>query len=87
MKPAKFDYTASAELYPGKRSTRFRTVRYHRFNTTAEALRYLIEEMPPELLAGAVLETEDQRFEGDQLSALYQDQAYPLPRATANVPN
>lgn len=76
-----FNYAASAEVYPGRRSTRFRAVRYHRFDTTAEALRYLFEEMPPELLAGAVLETEEQRFEVDQIAALYQDDAYPLPKA------
>tara|TARA_R110002051_G_scaffold325532_1_gene428649 strand:+ start:2399 stop:2698 length:300 start_codon:yes stop_codon:yes gene_type:complete len=76
-----FDYTASAELYPGKRSTRFRTVRYRRFDSTAKALRYLMEEMPSELLAGAILETEERRFGADQITALYKDKAYPLPRA------
>ncbi|WP_127145793.1 hypothetical protein [Pelagibacterium montanilacus] len=83
MKPtlAAFDYTASAELYPGTRSKRFRSVRYHRFDSTAEALRYLMEEMPPELLAGAIIETEDHRLEAEQITALYRDDAYPLPRA------
>ena len=76
-----FDYTASAELYPGKRTTRFRTVRYRRFDSTAKALRYLMEEMPSELLAGAILETEERRFGADQITALYKDKAYPLPRA------
>lgn len=80
-KIAGFDYSASAELYPGKRSKRFRTVRYHRFDTTAEALRYLIEEMPPELLPGAILETEEHRFESGDIKALYDDAAYPLARA------
>ena len=78
---ADFDYAASAELYPGKRSRRLRTIGYHRFDTTAEALRYVIEEMPTELLAGAVLETEEQRFGADRIAELYEDDAYPLPRA------
>ena len=76
-----FDYKASAELYPGKRSIRYRTIRYRRFESTAKALRYLMEEMPPELLAGAILETEERRFGADQITALYKDEAYPLPRA------
>lgn len=75
-----FDYAASAELYPGKRSRRLRTIGYHRFDTTAEALRYVIEEMPPELMAGAIIETEEHRFEADQIAELYADDAYPLPR-------
>ncbi|MCX2723049.1 hypothetical protein [Roseibium salinum] len=80
-KTVECDYTASAELYPGKRSARFRSLGYRRFDTTAEALRYLIEDMPVELLAGAILETEEQRFRADEIAALYADDAYPLPRA------
>lgn len=78
---ADFDYAARAELYPGKRSKRFRTIGYRRFDTTAEALRYVVEEMPSELLAGAILETEDHRFGADRIAELYKDNAYPLPRA------
>lgn len=76
-----FDYSALAELYPGKRTSRFRTVRYHRFKSAAEALRYLVEDMPPSLLAGAILEVNEERYEADAIHALYNDQAYPLTRA------
>lgn len=76
-----FDYSAAAGLFLAKGSARFRSVRYLRFDTGAEALRYLVEEMPPELLSGAVLETGDKRLEGSAITALYQDSAYPLARA------
>lgn len=33
---SRFDYSASAELYFGKRTTRFRSIRYLRFETSAE---------------------------------------------------
>ncbi|WMT92707.1 hypothetical protein [Pelagibacterium sp. H642] len=75
-----FDYAARAELYPGKRSRRLRTIGYHRFDTTAEALRYAIEQMPPELMADAIIETAQHRFGADQITELYADDAYPLPR-------
>jgi len=76
-----FDYAAFAELYPGKRYAKSRPVRYRRFATAAEALRYLVEDMPPESLRGAVLEVNEERFEAGQFGALYEDEAYPLARA------
>jgi hypothetical protein len=78
---SRFDYSASAELYFGKRTTRFRSIRYLRFETSAEALRYLVEDMPAELLSGAILETEEHRLQGSELTALYHHKAYPLARA------
>ncbi len=76
-----FDYAAMAEVYSGWRSTRQRTLSYHRFETAAEALRFLIEDMPPDQLTGAILEIDEERFEASQITALYQDEAYPLARA------
>lgn len=76
-----FDYSALAELYPGKSFTRSRGLRYRRFETAAEALRYLLEDMPPAQLRGAVLEVNEERFEADEIGALYNDEAYPLARA------
>jgi hypothetical protein len=81
MKP--FDYAASAELYPGKR-TKIRQAKYQRFDNAAEALRFANEEMPAELLIGAVLEVDEQRFDGAGIRDLYAAEAYPLSRiATA----
>ncbi|GGA40586.1 hypothetical protein [Pelagibacterium lentulum] len=76
-----FNYNATAELYPGKRSKRFRTLRYKRFDSAAEALRYVVEDIPRENLPGTVLEIDEQRFGPEEIAALYQDAAYPLARA------
>ena len=35
---------------------------YRRFAKAAEAIRFAIEELPPDLLIGAHLEVEEQRF-------------------------
>ncbi|RUT33023.1 hypothetical protein EMQ25_07815 [Arsenicitalea aurantiaca] len=76
-----FDYSATAELYPSRSHFRSRQVQYRRFNSAAEALRYAMEEMPPELFRGALLEIDEERYEGDAIRALYEAADYPLPRA------
>lgn len=55
-------------------------MRYRRFDTAAEAIRFAIEELPPLMLVGACLQIEDERFDSDQIRELYQSAAYPLER-------
>jgi len=76
-----FDYTASAELYPSKSFYKSRQVRYQRFSSAAEAVRYAIEEMPIELLRGSMLEVDEERYEGSAIKDLYDSSSYPLARA------
>lgn len=81
---APFDYSAAAELYPSKSFYKSRRVRYKRFATAADAVRYAIEEMPAELLHGSLLEVDEQRFDGAQIRGLYSAEAFPLSRAGAS---
>jgi hypothetical protein len=37
-----------------------------------------MEELPPELLLGAYLEVEEDRFDGSAIRRLYETEAYPL---------
>ena len=80
---AQFNYTEMAELYPSRSFYKSRTVAYQRFDSAAEALRYAIEEMPRELLIGALLEVGEERYEHKQIKALYEAEDYPLERRTA----
>ena len=79
---AEIDYTAEAELFPTRgRGSRRRSFAYKRFSRAADAVRFAIEELPPELLIGAYLEVDEQRFDGDGIRRLYASDDYPLTRS------
>jgi hypothetical protein len=75
-----FDYEAFADLFPGRGRRGSRPVGYRRFTTAAEAIRFVMEQMPGEFLSGTVLEVEEQRFGGPPIRELYESAAYPLAR-------
>jgi hypothetical protein len=72
-----FDYEASAELFAAQGRS---GVRYRRFAQAAEAIRYAIEKLPPKVLAGTSLEVSDERYNAEQIRALYDSERYPLSR-------
>ena len=81
---ATFNYAAEAELFPTRgRLSKRQPVTYKRFGTAAEAVRYAIEELPPELLVGAYLEVDEERFDANGIRGLYASPDYPLPRRDA----
>ncbi len=75
-----FDYRASAELYASASKTGKRPMCYSRFNYAAEAIKYAVEELAPELLIGSTLEVNEERFDGFGIRALYDNARYPLRR-------
>lgn len=75
-----FNYKASAELFPSRRYAKTQQARYRRFATAAEAIRYLIEDLPSSGRARSYLEVEEKRFVGEAIRALYDAAAYPLGR-------
>jgi hypothetical protein len=77
---ADFDYEAPADLFPSRSRRGSRPVGYRRFSTAAEAIRFVMEQMPGEFLFGTVLEVEEQRFDGPRIRELYESAAYPLTR-------
>jgi hypothetical protein len=81
---AEFDYNAAAELFPTrKRVPRRQPFGYRRFAKAAHAIRFAIEDLPPELLIGAFLEVDEQRYNSDDIRRLYERADYPLARRTA----
>jgi len=76
-----FDYNAAAELFPTRRrAPRRQPLGYKRFAQAAHAIRFAIEDVPPELLVGAFLEVDEQSYDGDAIRRLYESPQFPLVR-------
>lgn len=77
-----FDYSAFAELFPS-RPFRGHSLRYQRFDSAAEALRFAMEQLPLNARRGTTLEVGEDRFGFAEIEELYRAADYPLPRAGA----
>jgi hypothetical protein len=76
-----FDYEATAELFLSRNRAAKSRPKYKRFDTAAEAVRFVVEELPAAVLPGAYLLVEEVRFAVDEIRRLYDSAGYPLPRA------
>ena len=66
-----FDYSSPAELYLSRR--RGRHTDYRRFATAAEAIRYAVEELRTRRSIGAWMQVEEDRFNKEEISRLYDE--------------
>ncbi len=80
-----FDYNAAAELFPPRlRKSPHRQFGYRRLARAADAVRFAIEELPPELLSSAVIEVDGERYVGEVIRSLYDSADFSLvPQAAA----
>jgi hypothetical protein len=79
-----FDYDAAAELFPTRRRLpRREPFGYKRFERAAQAIRFAIEDLPPECLVGAFLEVDERRYGSEDIRRLYESAKYPLARREA----
>jgi hypothetical protein len=76
-----FDFDAPAEIFASRgRRASPRSMTFHRFSTGAEAIRHAMEVLPPDVLAGTVMESNEERFGAAEIRSLYESPKYPLPR-------
>ncbi len=81
---SEFYYKAAAELFPTRRRIpRRQPLGYKRFAQAAHAIRFAMEDVAPELLVGACLEVDEQRYGSDDIRRLYESADYPLARRAA----
>jgi hypothetical protein len=77
-----FDYKAPAELFvgTGRGTARGNPMKYTRFPTSAEAIKHAVETLSANALTAAALVVGEDRYEGAQIQALYDDTGFPLSR-------
>lgn len=76
----RFNYRAPAELFTGRSARGARPMRYHRFDTGAEAVQFAIETLPSDQLIACVLKIDENRYRHGEIRAFYDSPAYPLAR-------
>ena len=81
-----FDYTTDAELFSSEFSRRGRQpLKYRRFVSAAEAIRFAIEDMPAQFLVGTYLDVGNYRLASTEIRRLYASSRYPLARKAAGA--
>jgi hypothetical protein len=90
---AAFDFSTEAELSPAGSAADLspakirrgrQPIGYGRFARSADAIRFAIEELSPDLLLGASLQVGQKKFDGDAMRRLYESAEYPLARRPAS---
>lgn len=73
------NYVVEAELFAVQRHGRKRALFYQRFDSTAEAMRFAMEDMPGDA-SNIVLETPSLRLDARAINTAYEADGFPLAR-------
>ena len=76
---------SDVELSPIKRRKTRQPTGFGRFVRAADAIRFAIEELAPELLLATQLKVAEERFNSEEIRRFYESVEYPLIRRTADV--
>ncbi|MCB1463734.1 MAG: hypothetical protein KDJ90_15220 [Nitratireductor sp.] len=81
-----FRYADPAEVYvangiKGRRNN----MAYRRFETAAKAIRFIVEDLPSSRRVGTVMEVNERRHYHQEIRALYDSEAFPLPKQGDDV--
>jgi hypothetical protein len=77
-----FDYEAPAEFFPSRNRAGKSRTKYKRFDTAAEALRFVVEDLSPPELPGMYLLVDEKRFHIEEIRYLYGSAANQRARTT-----
>lgn len=80
-----FDYGAPADLFTSRHRSKRAALKYHRFDSCAEAIRYAVEDVPADAFFGSVIEVGDVRLDANAIKSKYEDSAFPLKRSATRA--
>ena len=80
-----FDYGLEAGLFSSKGPTKGpkflqKALGYRRFSRAADAIRFVMEDIPSDMLQGCSLEVDEATYVGAAIRDLYESSDFPLPR-------
>ena len=76
-----FPYSAPAEMFSAASIRRSSRMNYRRFETASEAIRYVMEDLPPPMRPGTSIQVGDERFGYSEIAELYERVEFPKPNA------
>jgi hypothetical protein len=76
-----FNFSAPAELFPGRARKVVSKYKYRRFEHASEAILYAVEQLPEPVLLGAYIEIEGKRIGHQDIRTLYASETFPLKKA------
>lgn len=85
-----FDYGVEAGLFSSKSlksgpKFRQKAIEYRRFARAADAIRFVMEDIPSNLLQSCSLEVDEATYVGVAIRGLYESSEFPLPRRTKSA--